>query len=204
MEIDGFHVRITREAHEKMKAYIALCPMEVSGFGKTVIQPDGILIEEVFLIKQEVTGATTEMDPQAVYQAVMDAAMEGEDTSTWGLWWHSHVNFAAFFSGQDMATIEALKADTPLVSIVSNKKGEYFVQVDMYKPFRLSLSEVPLEVVYPPSEEIRLAAQIELNQKVRMVKPPVVLQGLKAASVIRLPRSLEEIDPDLPRIFKRR
>lgn len=176
MICEGFHVRITRLAYEKIQAYIDLCPLEISGFGVTEIQPDGILIKDAFLIDQIVSGATTEMNTDAVFNAVMAAASKGEDTSTWGCWFHSHVNFGASFSGVDISTMEKMKGDTPLISLVMNKRHEYSLWVDLYTPFRLTMKDLTLEIESTPIPGIREDAKEEIQEKVRQIKHSPVVQ----------------------------
>lgn len=198
MICEGFHVRITREAYEKIQAYIDLCPLEISGFGVTEVQSDGILIKDAFLINQVVTAATTEMNTDAVFQAVMDAAATGQDTSSWGCWFHSHVNFAANFSGTDISTMEKLKADTPLISLVMNKSHQYSLWVDIYQPFRLTMKDLSLEVVYPQVPGLREDAKEEIQQKVRQLKAspivnPLPFRGRREPYLVG-----SEDDPDMP------
>jgi proteasome lid subunit RPN8/RPN11 len=166
MRCKDFHIKIDREVYEKMLAYVDECPTEISGFGTIEMQPNGIRVTDAFLIDQEVTSASTDMDTEAIYAAVNEATLKGEDTSTWGCWWHSHANMQVFFSQTDLKTIDILRSSTPLVSIVFNKRREYSCQVNLYEPLELCLTEVPLEIVYTASEKIKEEARKEIETKV--------------------------------------
>lgn len=170
MECKGFHVRITRDAFEKVRGFVNLCPTEVGGIMKGKLQEDGILLYDPFLFEQVVTSVTTELDTDSVFKAVMSAAESGQDTTDWMSWFHSHVNMTARFSGKDVDTIRLLAAETPLVSIVMNKSGEYECRVDFYKPFRMVLHDVELEIVYEPNEELIASVKKELADKVKTTR----------------------------------
>lgn len=185
MQCQGFHVRITADAFRKIRGYIKLCPTEVSGFGKVKTEADGLLITDVFLIPQKVSSVTTELDPQALYDAVNAASQQGEDTSEWGLWFHSHVNMVARMSSVDTDTIDLLGSSTPLISLVMNKSGEYECRVDFYEPFRMTLRDVKVEVVYEPDDSLMEECKKELQENV-------------TPAMYRLAKDVLETDPDLP------
>lgn len=185
-------VRMSRAVYNKMMGYVQVCPQEISGFGRTTYNRNVIVVNDVFLIEQTVNPVTTTMDPDALYEAIMEQAALGKDTSDWGLWWHSHVNMTARFSGTDIDTIERLGGEKPLVSIVTNKRHERFVQVDLHKPIRLSFENVPLEIVDPIDTSILTECQAEMREKVRMttggvIRPSVVTDPAQSAlaSVVR-------------------
>lgn len=170
MECEGLKVKVTAETYKRMRAYVKLCTQEISGFGIVNLTEEGFLITDAFLIKQKVTGASTEMDPQALFDAVQDEAALGKDTSAWGCWFHSHVDMDAFMSARDLRTIEMLSAETPLISIVMNKRGEYECRVDFYKPFRMTVTGVELEVVNEPTDAMVEECRKEMEEKVTLLE----------------------------------
>lgn len=121
-------ILISNKAHAKFMAYIKECSMEMSVLGNVDIFPNDVFrISDVHLPKQECTGATTDMDAQAVNELATDH----DDLYAW---LHSHVNMTTFWSGTDTNMIQTMagcedKKGTPLrdglcVAIVGNKKGE--------------------------------------------------------------------------------
>lgn len=109
-------------------AYIQECNIEMSLLGNVDIFPNDVFrISEVHLPKQECTGATTDMNAQAVNELATDH----DDLHAW---LHSHVNMGTFWSGTDTNMIQTMagcedKKGTPLrdglcVAVVGNKKGE--------------------------------------------------------------------------------
>lgn len=162
-------VYILPAAKQKMDAYIQLCELEVSGLG-TVRQMEGgsFLVEDVFLLDQECSAASTVLDDEALAVFYTNWIRRDLDTSLLRLWWHSHCDFGVFWSGVDTANIDRLMGDADwLVSIVGNKRGQFRTRLDSKVPVRLSVDELSLSVLVPPDLKTRTACSAELKKKVR-------------------------------------
>ena len=184
MQVNGFKVQIQKEVWDKIFMYARCCPQEISGLGKIEAIHNGVKIKEVFLVDQEVDPTNTNMNAKAVYEAVMVCAQKGQDTSDWGLWWHSHVNMNTFFSPTDQGTIEQLSSETPLVSICVNKAGKYTCRVDFYQPYRLVMTDVEVEVVSNPDLTLEefCKADIKTHVKTTTFKGFMSIAGNKGNS----------------------
>lgn len=93
---------------------------EISFMVNVYIKEDGMIyLKDVFLPKQENTGASTEMDAESLGEIpiIPEANLN--------CWVHSHVNMKAFWSGTDYSTIRQLGRHGYVISIVVNKAGEY-------------------------------------------------------------------------------
>ncbi len=115
---------LSEEAHKKIMHWVDKADFEVSGMGKVVHDPatDTFKVEHVYLVKQEGTSSTTDLDPAAMAQLMYKTR---EVPGMLSYWWHSHVNMSCFWSGTDKETITELGAQGLCVATVFNKKGEH-------------------------------------------------------------------------------
>lgn len=136
---------------EKLHAYVMSVNSEIAGMGKVRIEENGdIIVEEICIYEQEVTGGTADLSTTALAGFMMEKLTANESLAPWTLWWHSHDNMAAFFSGRDTATIDQSTDFNYLISLVVNKRRERECRIDTYRPFRLTQEDV--SVVVPSSE----------------------------------------------------
>jgi len=161
-------IKITTTAHRKLFAYPRLVDGEIGGLG--LVKTEGssdFIIYDVLLFDQEVSGTHTELDESSVAQLIGELMDQKKDPSHLKLWWHSHATMRAFWSGQDIATINSFGLTAPwYVSIVVNKQGEYRARIDIYKPTRIELDELPLEVVEDDADPFVDSLRKEVSEKV--------------------------------------
>ena len=170
---------------QRLDAYIQLCNQEISGLGTLRVVEGGFQVQEIALLEQVVTGASTDLDPAAV-AGYMEAVMgRGDDPASIKLWWHSHAGMSTFWSGTDEATIRGF-ANGWMVSLVGNHHGEYMVRLDLYEPIRWVLNDLPLKVIQPRPTELEAAILAEIAAKVRrFVRPALpVLKVLKGPAPV--------------------
>lgn len=191
-------IKITNRAYQKLRYYIATCPTEVTGFGRvrTLPEPmpiiisydrqgnpiyamparpaDGLLLPNLEIYDFEVlpqiaSGAHATLTPKTLARFMYKKLAANERIDEYRVWWHSHVDFSAYFSTTDLDTIE-YSTDFPyLISIVGNKRDEFSVQLDTYKPLRMTL---PLILQVAPTEDdaLREVCAVEIRQNVREKK----------------------------------
>lgn len=117
-------VIIPEPVYKKIMYWVNKADFEVSGMGTVTVSEPGIfVIEDVFLLKQEGTSTTTDIDANAMGKAMYEVHSRGLKGSL-NFWWHSHVNMSTFWSGTDTDTIKQLGANGYLVASVFNKKEE--------------------------------------------------------------------------------
>lgn len=104
-------VLITPDAYKRMCLYIDIAPKEVGWLG-TVSQRDNgdFLIEEVFLVEQEVTSVETELSVAGREKLVLQLLANGDDegierANKLRFWGHSHVRMSTGPSGTDENTM---------------------------------------------------------------------------------------------------
>jgi len=137
-------VRFSQKAYQQMFALTNACKIEISAMGivATAEQKEDagvtedFYVTEFFVIDQECTGTSTDLDDDAMVDLLMNLRDQGIKSEQMCVWWHSHVNMATAHSGTDEAQIERFDFDTVCISIITNKKGELNLRVDMFQPFR--------------------------------------------------------------------
>lgn len=116
---------IPRKIMTKLMYWIDKAPGEIGGMGTISYKEENnyFWLRDVFLLEQEVTGGTTDLDAVALGKLeadILKTKAEGE----LNFWWHSHVNMSVFWSGTDESTIRQMGEQGYLVATVFNKKRE--------------------------------------------------------------------------------
>lgn len=117
---------IPRRAFQKVMHWVDKAPGEIGGMGLVSYDAENnyFWVRDVFLVKQQVTGGTTDLDDGALGQLeyeIHQKKLEGD----LNFWWHSHVNMGVFWSGTDKETIEKYASHGYCVATVFNKKREF-------------------------------------------------------------------------------
>lgn len=169
------------------KAYLHwqfLChygPTEASAFGITN-PDDGLLVESLWVPKQECTPVFTSIDDES-WHDLFDWAYENNvpNSSIGGVWLHTHPNMSAHPSGVDERTFEEKFHTRPLavMGIISRTNDVYArvkYNVNGHNSFPLSLEVLwknfPADL-QSISEDIKLWEE-DYKQKVTEKKMPVV------------------------------
>ena len=115
---------------------------EISGLATAVPNKDGIYtVGDIEILKQENTGANTELDGDAVADYKMRYAMKYKNPGIKFVWWHSHHTMGAFWSGTDVKEIEAWKNESFSLALVVNLKQEYKFRVSVWKASGLEIEQ---------------------------------------------------------------
>jgi hypothetical protein len=144
-------VMITLEAFQKIRAWAAICPVEINGLGYVERRGNDFLISDVFILKQKAGSDQVDMDDAAIHDLTYQLARRGMSTVGLRLEWHSHARHEVFFSEKDLYTINRQQGDY-LISLVVNKRGEYVCRLDLYRPFRAAFM-VDIEILLPLPDE---------------------------------------------------
>ena len=148
-----FCVIMSEMVYHKLFMYVTNTKEEISGLGM-VEQRDGcFLIRDIFLVKQENTSSNTKIDNEDLAKITQkfieeyDAGNKDKNPTDMKLWWHSHANSSVFWSGTDDKTCEDYNNDSWLISIVVNHDKKLLCRLELYHPIRISLDNVPVEVI---------------------------------------------------------
>lgn len=122
----------TLKAIYKMRYYIDNTDKEIGWLGYVKkIEEDTYLIEDVFLLKQEVHSATTEIDPEALATMATNLIKQGaEGIALYNkirMWGHSHVNMSTGASKQDDDQMDEFATSDFYIRLIGNKQGEWNV-----------------------------------------------------------------------------
>lgn len=193
-------------ANEKLKHYIDCIEYEISGLGLVEKRDDGSLyVPDIFLLKQEVSGAETDLDSHAVAEFV-DEKLQDPDfpIENLKLWWHSHVRMGVFWSGTDVATINRLDTEQSeenwMLSIVGNKLGNRLARLDVYAPHRMWMNELKIEVEEDQTLKEAIKKEIEEKVTIRTLQAtnnfPKTWAGAAKRNVVKNDLGEEDIDDD--------
>lgn len=130
-------VYMTRDAFSRMWHFVDIADEEVGWLGTVRLTPYGnFLIEEVFLLEQEVSAAQTEISEDGIaklVQELIETRQDGVDVANAiRFWGHSHVRMGTSPSGQDEAQMRHFQQnDCPwFVRGILNKLGR--MQFDIF------------------------------------------------------------------------
>lgn len=174
INMNDIEVMFTQETFNQMFAYIDASSVEISGIGriKRIIEGNkiGFVIHELFLLKQRNTGTSTHLDPQELSSFLVDRVRQNLPVGDIKFWWHSHVNMQAFWSGTDNSCcdgfeIEGNEKDNWFLSIVSNKRREMRCRLDIFKPYRVTIDELPVKVIMNFSDPDKEKWEKEVKEK---------------------------------------
>ena len=172
-EIEYFcYLTIAQTVYEELFKYVDSFEGECSGCGlieqvKHEFEKDKpeyeYKLKEIFLPNQKNTSATTNIEDSEVHSLITQLIQEDKNPEELKFHWHSHKDMSVFHSTTDTENYEDLKTGEWLVSIVINSKREIYARLDFYKPFRLSISSIPVYVDSPPVsvDDSRINANIE-------------------------------------------
>jgi hypothetical protein len=163
-------VYITPEAKQKLDLYVDAVEDEISGLGKVRKIGNRVMIEEVYLLKQESSTSSTDLNMAAVSDFLVEMVNKNEGAEHLKLWWHSHGNMSAFWSGTDEKTVEEFDNEW-MISLVVNRKSEYKCRLDVYDPVHLVVDNAELCVsMAEPTAALKAAVKKEVEDKVNVKK----------------------------------
>ncbi len=155
-------VYVSPVAYMVMCLIIELAPKEVGWLGTVSKRPDGnFMIEEVFLVEQEVTSVETELSADGCAKLVMEL-LEGGDpglerANKLRFWGHSHVRMGTSPSGTDERTMRRFASEGHefYVRGIFNKLGRSTFDVYYFdKGYRIL--DVPWAVMDPLTDTVLL------------------------------------------------
>lgn len=175
--IEDLKLIIPLAVYRKVMAYVTLCDLEISGFAEVEYNAERnvFIAGEPYLLKQNVTGTNTHMEEEDVSKFNHDYIKKG-GTQLPRIWWHSHVNMGAFFSGTDEATLKDLQNDSFIIALVLNKRKEMKAKcyvastIPIFNiPNQIEVEELPvtIELDY---ERIPESLRLEVEKKVTETK----------------------------------
>jgi len=168
-KFDG-QLTITAYAWAKLMAYCQATDNEVSGFMLLEKDDDQFLVTDCYLVEQESTPTSTEMQSTGIaqlFERLRKEGILGKDENVKVGHFHTHPTFNVFWSSTDMEMRRTLSRGTDYyVSLVLNQKGEALAALDINGEFPLSISNLPIEVL-PYDAKLQAACALEVKEKVK-------------------------------------
>jgi hypothetical protein len=164
-------VYITPEAKSKLEAYLRLAGSdEISGLGAVDTVGGAMLVTEVYLFEQRVSGASTILDMDDVSKWLDEAGKNGVPLEKIKLWFHSHPFCSSAqalnWSGTDDATCNQWENGW-MLAILGNGKGHYKCRLDFYDPARFTLDNLAMEIYAPMDEKLLEEMKAEVASKIK-------------------------------------
>lgn len=161
---------VTSKAAQKMWHYVDIAPEEVGWLGLVRrLEPLVFEIEDVYLFKQQVTGVTTRIAPEAVYEmqrALANQGATGEDLmERIRFWGHSHVNMDTGASGQDETQAKLFSYLPFFIRGILNKRGKMEFTLFLWES-GIILRDVPWTILPAETDSMRISILQEFAQKV--------------------------------------
>lgn len=160
-------IYIPKSVAEKMYHYVNLCEKEISWLGTVEESESDFIIEDVFLLHQDVSGTHTRLDPEVVAKFYQELLTTPEGTliaNKIKLWGHSHVNMDTNASGQDDTQMAEFSenGNDYFIRLICNKKTKMSFSVFFYKE-GLIAHDVEWCVLneFNWDEEVRIKKEIE-------------------------------------------
>lgn len=167
-------VIISKVALSKMQLYVENCQNEIGWLGVVTKTNDSLfIVEDVYLFKQNVHMATTEITPEGLSEFAEDLLSQPDGIDVWNnirLWGHSHVNMSTSPSKQDndqMLTF-AQGGHPWFLRIIANKKGN--ISIDLY--------DYSQGIIYK-----NLNWWVELTEEEKLIDKQIAILQAKAAAI---------------------
>lgn len=165
-------VAVTPLAMGKMQSYVSLCSMEVSWMGHISVENGVHVIDDVFLIDQEVAAATCSFTEEGLSKFMVDMIQEKgidyyNEICVWG---HSHVNMPTSPSAQDEKQILEWKDRDYFIMLILNKRGDVHCEFYDFKN-NIAYRSLPVQMFVPNHDQIHQQAQKDIKAFVRQPKP---------------------------------
>lgn len=182
--IDALKVELPRvyiplETKQRLDLYIQCCDHEISGLGTVRRRGKDFVIDQIYLFEQNVTAASTNLDPKDLSKFLVEIIGLGQDPEEIKFWWHSHASMDVFWSSTDENTI-ALFKNQWMISLVGNKAGAYLVRVDIYSPWHHMFDLGAIRILYPDNPVLEEEIRKEIERKVKAPQYPSFVTNLSS------------------------
>jgi proteasome lid subunit RPN8/RPN11 len=121
------------------------------------------IISDPVILKQETSGANCVLDKEALANYYVDMALKHGNNIQF-LWWHSHANMGAFWSGTDTNTMKEYKSGKWSAFLVVNIKEEYKFRIQVWEPQEMYI-DTDLEILGQSSRKIPQSIVKEVEEK---------------------------------------
>lgn len=181
-------VFMTREVYSRMWHFVDIASEEVSWLGTVRMTKYGnYLIEEVFLLDQEVSATQTELSGEGqaqLAQHLIETRPDGVETANrLRFWGHSHVRMGTSPSGQDEQQMEKFQENgcAWFIRGILNKLGRMEFTIFLWEA-GVKIIDVPWAIYEHVDESIR--AEIEADFKAKVTRTVYKYVPLAAGAIV--------------------
>lgn len=164
-------IYITPDAYVTISELVKQCDYEISWFSRIEeINKNAFVIEDAMLLSQEVTASSAEFSEKEL-SAFMNDILKNHGIDFYNkirCWGHSHVNFAASPSGQDLKQIMQFNEQDYYIMLIVNKKGDAHVAFYDFKNNTI-FENVPIQLYLPNSGDISKQVKQSIGEKVKLL-----------------------------------
>jgi len=96
MEVGTIKIVLSKDIYQKLMYYVMATTDEISGLGMCTWDKEEIRIDELFLLKQENSGSSTELDDEEISKLIVKLVREGKNTAGLRFWFHSHSDMGKY------------------------------------------------------------------------------------------------------------
>lgn len=161
---DSLKIKIPIHDMLRIQAYVDACDKEISGLGQVAVSAGIFVCNQPFILEQPVTGTSTDIT-EAAATFIYELAQKNQSPRPYKLWWHSHVDMTVFWSSTDEGTARGFNNEF-MICMVLNKRGEFKTRLELFKPFRATIYDIPLEVIITPDEQMLNECKEDIKKKV--------------------------------------
>jgi len=146
--------------------------LEISGMMVLLQDGEDWIISDPIILKQTCGAGETELDQQelANYYGLM-ATEHGAGVGF--VWWHSHVNMAAFMSPTDVTAMNEFNRSPWTISLVVNVTGEYELRLNYFSPVHVHI-KAKLNLMEAPENEVTVRRGRKIVRKYKETAAPDV------------------------------
>lgn len=151
--------------------------MEVSGFGKVLKMANRLHVCDAFLLRQENTGGSTDIESTSITKMHY---LKRDEPGDFNFWWHSHHHMSAYFSQTDHDNIKLFGQHGWLLSSVFNHRGEQNTSLYLSQPTEIYLESLDFQIARPllsPEQVVQLNHDYTANVKERKYTPTAGYMG---------------------------
>lgn len=173
--IEGIpRILISKIAYNKMWHYVDLANEEVSWLGTVKRMSKSFLIEDVFLLKQEVSSTQTVITEDGLSEFGEGILKEPRGIDIYNnirFWGHSHVNMDTGASGPDETQMDIFESSEHPFFIrgILNKRGKIEFTIYFYET-GIKISDPEWSVYDPIDTSMRNVIEKDFNEKVTKEK----------------------------------
>lgn len=200
LEVPKPKIVLSRYVFEKIMHFVEKGNQhECSGLGLTTLDGDRVLVHDVWMVKQQNSAATTDLDAEAINKLMFE---QRNAEGSLNFWWHSHADMGVFWSSTDKDTIHQIGGGGMCYAAVFNKKREVKAAVSclaqlpfMEGPRTIFLDDLPVVIDSMYEDDVIASWNKEYDENV--VRPTYTTSHYRGTNIGLYNEDRDYYDKDL-------